>query len=768
MRIAVVRYPGSNCDFDTLKYFGEATGVETSFIWHENLAPEEEWPDQLAAVDLLIIPGGFAFGDRVYDKATESYTISPGEMALRSPVTGLIRKAAELAVPILGICNGFQILTKLGLLPGRLELNANKQFTCKRVACKLLGADAESETPVSLYIANSYGRYVADEGGEAPARGEVFLRYDDCPEIGAWNNVAGVCNAERTVFGMMPHPERNNTDFKYELYRLLFSGKNNDPRAGRPSLYYPHMSIEPAVFEQQLRFKQSVANLMESEHISYKSSKKYLRKMFTRGERVIKGPGENAGIVDIGGPHNEYALAVRMESHNHPTFIDPFEGAATGVGGILRDIFTMGARPIALLDFLRFGNDANSERLMTEAIRGISYYGNCIGVPNVGGDLYRNPTYNKNPLVNVACVGLVKKKQVIYGNALNNESLLIYVGSKTGNEGINGAAMASQAFTIQSDDELSSMRSNVQKSDPFLEKLLLEACCELAEEGLAEGMQDMGAGGLLCASYEVISRGRAITTTNLGCDMFIGDIPTKYPMEPCNVLISESQERMLIVCRPVNKDKIFEIFRKWDLEHAVVGVVNTSGEYNVYSGQGPHGPQGGEGEGNGEGVDSGDLLYRTYMETFANVQEHWPKTELPAASAVTYTPTDKVKNKQLWEIYDSTVGGRTIKGPESDGSYALLDLPEIKGQLAITWGESFDECFDQMRTLEATAVCMINCLNFGHPADSIGAFAQVVEDVTARCKQEKIPIVGGNVSLYNSSDNVSIKPTPIFVMFGTL
>ena len=239
----------------------------------------------------------------------------------------------------------------------------------------------------------------------------------------------------------------------------------------------------------------------------------------TKEDWVVQGPGENAGIVNIGtaADGTEYCIAIRIESHNHPTYINPFEGAATGVGGILRDIFTMGARPIGILDFLRFGTDENSDRLLNEAINGISYYGNCIGVPNLGGDLYIHESYNTNPLVNVGCLGIVKKDNIIYGNALHENSFLIYVGSKTGNEGINGAAMASKTFENEEISE--ELQGNVQKSDPFLEKLLLEACCEISEKKLVEGMQDMGAGGLLCASLEVVKRGQEKTNKNIGCTL---------------------------------------------------------------------------------------------------------------------------------------------------------------------------------------------------------------------------------------------------------
>ena len=320
---------------------------------------------------------------------------------------------------------------------------------------------------------------------------------------------------------MMPHPERSSDKtIKNMIKRLVEYTKEN--------------------LNYQKIFETRISELMESEHISYKSTRKYLKNLYTDGHHVVQGPGENAGIIDIG---NGYCLAMRIESHNHPVFIDPYQGAATGVGGILRDIFTMGARPIAILDFLRFGVDENSDRLLKSTINGISDYGNCFGVANVGGDLYRSEMYNKNPLVNVGCIGIVKKENIVYGNALEEGSYFIYVGSKTGSDGMNGACMASNEFT--SDIDIESMKSNIQKGDPFLEKLLQEACNEITYLNLLEGMQDMGAGGLLCSSLELVQRGRDKTKRNLGCTLFVDKIPTKYKMDPCDRIISESQERML-------------------------------------------------------------------------------------------------------------------------------------------------------------------------------------------------------------------------------
>ncbi len=721
MSIGIIRYPGSNCDFDTLRYFNKFSApFGCFFIWHDEI----DFPDHMS---LLVIPGGFAFGDRLYDKATDSYTISPGTMATKSLVTKVIMEAAKRKIPILGICNGFQILTQLGLLPGKLYLNDDKQFVCRRVQCtgQFKTRDETISFLTDLYIANSYGKYHCDTCTYRQLRdnNQIFLEYvDDIPKVGSLHNIAGICNRDRNIFGMMPHPERNNSDFKEILYNILFS--------------------HPWKMNTQTLFHTKISELMHSEHISYKSTRKYLKKLYTSGDWVVQGPGENAGIVDIG---DGYCIALRIESHNHPTFIDPFEGAATGVGGILRDIFTMGARPIAILDFLRFGTDDHSHSLMEDAIQGISYYGNCVGVANVGGDLYKHESYNNNPLVNVGCLGIVKKDNIIYGNATDNNQLLVYVGSKTGNEGIGGAVMASNSFDRT--QCLKSMKKNVQKSDPFLEKLLLEACCEIAENKLAIGMQDMGAGGLLCASYEVVKRGNEKFGLNLGCQIDLEKIPTKYDMEPLNKLISESQERMLIVTDATKLHKIFEISKKWDLEYAIIGKTTTDGRYYIHNG--------------------GNLLYEKNICNQKDITEDWPiRPKDKWHSLKNECKMEKIRDQKLWEVYDSTIGNRTLKGPDLPGSYSILDIPEVNKRLYLTWGETFDECITKMKDLGGKALCIVNCLNFGHPKDCMTDLVRVTEELTESCQKYKVPVVGGNVSLYNVTDGKSIRPTPIFLMLG--
>lgn len=711
-------FPGSNCAEDC-KVFFERRNNQCFYIWHK------EDDITMFNIDLLIIPGGFAFGDRNYTNATDNtYEINPGKMALDSPVSKIIREAHKSKIPILGICNGFQILTKMGLLPGELLLNSNKKFTCQNVLCKITSNIIPNITDKFSYldVANSYGRYLIDdkELQSLINNDQILLTYQDKKYIdnnGSINNIAGVCDKSQLVFGMMPHPERNNEEESL-IYKILMKIVNNNA------------------------FSKNIKSLMHSEHISYKSTKQYLRTLYTNGSHVIQGPGENAGIVHL---YNDYCLAIRVESHNHPTFIDPYNGASTGVGGILRDIFTMGARPIGILDFLRFGVDENSERLLKETVKGIADYGNCFGVANIGGDCYKNPLYNTNPIVNVACLGLVKKSNIVYGNALNEDNLMVYVGAKTGNEGINGAAMASDTF--KSGQNMSNLKKNIQIGDAFLEKLLLESCLEIIENGLVEGMQDMGAGGVLCSTLEVIQRGREKTGKNLGCNIFVDKIPSKYEMSPCDKLISESQERMLLIIRREKRDAIFDIFKKWDLEAEVIGEINDSGHYKVI-----------------DNNDNKSILYSKSILDFDTIQEDWKLHNKiwPSLKSI------EIKDEDLWNTYDSTIGIRTINKNRGSvpNNFSIIDIYEIDKKLIISWGSDFDDCYKTIIEKKFKPIGLVNCLNYGHPRDSMDSMVNFLHNLNESCRINKVPVLGGNVSLYNATDDVSINPTPIIVMIG--
>ncbi len=730
LSIGIIRFPCSNCDFDALTFFRKS-GHKAEFIWYKD-APSPRW-------DMLVIPGGFAFGDRVYEKATHSYEINPGEQAMKSPVMKTIYEAAKKKIPILGICNGFQILVKAGLLPGQLEQNESKKFFCDITTCEVVGNSFFNDASMlhktyQLPVAHGYGKYVAskNEIGDLKKNDQIFLVYKNTNPNGSIENIAGICNKDKTIYGLMPHPERS-VDGKY------FS-----------------QAIERYFAQASNSIASQLQETMASEHTSYASTKKYLRNLPTKGKYVLQGPGENAGIVDLG---QGYALAMRIESHNHPSFIKPYHGAATGVGGILRDIFTMGARPIATLDFLRFGIDTHAKQLLKEVVHGIADYGNCVGVPTVGGDVYFDSTYNQNCLVNVAAFGLLKKSQIIYGNALTPQADLIYVGAKTGNDGIGGAQMASENMNATN-------TKAIQEADPFLEKLLLEACIELAETDWIEGMQDMGAAGLLCSTSEVILRGRKKTKKSLGAKIYLQKVPLKLPyMPPVDMLLSETQERMLIVGKKKDREKILSLFKRWDLEACVIGEVTNDGKYTL------------------EYRDEKKQVQKVSMEfndVFGEVEKIWEL--LPWKTQHTsHTKAPTSVTKPIWQQYDWSVGVRTLKGPNQPGHYAILDIPEINKEVIITWGNdegisdkdarkgieyAFDTCYNMMKKLKATPLGLTNCLNFGHPKESIGAFAKTIEGLSERCKKYNVPVVGGNVSLYNAYENHSIKPTPILVMAG--
>ena len=687
MRIGVIRYPGSNCFNDTIRYFGENNCRE---LWYKN-------DTIIKDIDLLIIPGGFAFGDRFYEKATGDYEYSPGKMAIDAPIKSTILYCYGHDIPILGICNGFQILTKMNLLPGELIENTSQKFESRSVKltyhCNQKGGSTE------MYIANYHGNYKND----TIKKENIFLTYDKF-ENGSIENIAGIMNDKKTVFGMMPHPERNS-GFRDKLFEIIFH--NN-------SIY------------------QRINDLLSSEHISYQSTKRFLKELYTEGKHVIQGPGENAGIVDIG---DDYCITIRIESHNHPTFKNAYEGAATGVGGIIRDIICMGSKPIALLDFLRFGVDDNSHNLLNNAIKGIAYYGNTIGIPNVGGSLYTSEIYNTNPLVNVACLGIVKKENIIYGNALNKDSLLVLCGAKTGNEGVDSAIMASNQLNDKKEE-------NIQKADAYLENLLLDAFLEISESKLAEGCQDLGAGGILCATTEVIKRGRDKTKKDLGCNIFLDRVPLKGDIDSYSILASETQERMLLVITPEKVHQVEKILCKWDLEYSIIGEVTEEGTYNVYH---------------------NDRLI--YYDNFFNFIEEENNLELNKNNHKEFQ-INKVKNLSLWKSYDYSIGCRTVKGPDKPGHYAILDIYEINKQCILTWGDNVEDCYHKIISLNGEPLGLVNCLNFGDPSSCIGDFKEAVQSINESCKKLTIPVLGGNVSMYNTTDNNDIIPTIVIVMVG--
>ncbi len=518
-----------------------------------------------------------------------------------------------------------------------------------------------------------------------------------------------------------------------------------------------------------------IFSVMWSEHCSYKSSRLHLKKLPTRGKLVVQGPGENAGIIDIGGG---YVIAFKIESHNHPSFIEPFQGAATGVGGILRDIFTMGARPIAVLDSLRFGRPddpdtgARNRRILAGVVAGIAHYGNCFGVPTVGGECIFEPCYDGNPLVNVFALGVCRKDDVFYAKAAGVGNPVIYVGARTGRDGIHGASMASAEFTEESKQK----RPNVQVGDPFMEKLLLEACLEAMKTGAIVGIQDMGAAGLTCSTCEMGSRGE------VGIEIELDRVPQRETgMSPYEIMLSESQERMLLVAEKGREEEVYEVFRKWGLEAAEVGVVTGDGRLRVRH----HGAVVAEIP-NRELADEAPLYDRPHTTPLRRVPMEAP--ELPPADVQEALPLllaapDLCSKRWIWQQYDFQVRTNTVAGPGADA--AIIRIKETGTSIAMALDGNGRYCYLSPRegaklavaeacrnlsTVGARPVAATNCLNFGNPErpEVMAQLVEAIEGMSDACRFFDTPITGGNVSLYNETLGEGIFPTPVLGIVGLM
>jgi phosphoribosylformylglycinamidine synthase subunit PurL len=519
-----------------------------------------------------------------------------------------------------------------------------------------------------------------------------------------------------------------------------------------------------------------IFSVMWSEHCSYKSSRVHLRKFPTSGPRVIQGPGENAGIIDIGGG---YVAAFKMESHNHPSYIEPFQGAATGVGGILRDIFTMGARPIATLDSLRFGAlDAPKMRYLVDGVvRGISSYGNCIGIPTVGGETSFHPSFNGNILVNVFSLGVAEASKIFKGTAAGVGNPVIYAGSKTGRDGIHGATMASAEFDAGSEEK----RPTVQVGDPFTEKLLLEACLELMQTDSIVGIQDMGAAGLTSSSFEMA--GRAGT----GIRLELERVPVRESgMTPYEIMLSESQERMLIVAKRGHEEEVLSIFRRWDLDAAVIGLVTDDGfERLFWSGEEiaaiPIGPISTEAPMYQRPTRRGAYLdaVRPRFE-----RQRTPDGDLTAVLRRLVASPDLSSKRWIYEQYDTTVRTNTLGLPERADA-AVVRVKETGRALAITSDvnpvycyldpyeggkQAVAEAARNVACVGATPAAITDCLNFGSPErpEIMWQFAECIRGISDACRALETPVVSGNVSFYNETEGSPIYPTPTVGMVGIL
>ena len=518
-----------------------------------------------------------------------------------------------------------------------------------------------------------------------------------------------------------------------------------------------------------------VFSVMWSEHCSYKSSRVHLKKLPTESKRVLQGPGENAGIVDIG---DGMAIAFKIESHNHPSFIEPFQGAATGVGGILRDIFTMGARPIAVMDSIRFGKlddeqtGARNRRILEGVVAGIAHYGNCFGVPTVGGECVFEPSYDGNPLVNVFALGVFKHDEVFYGKATGVGNPVIYVGAKTGRDGIHGASMASAEFTEESKQK----RPNVQVGDPFMEKLLLEACLEAMKTGAIVGIQDMGAAGLTSSSCEMGSR------AGTGVDMDLNLVPQRERgMTAYEMMLSESQERMLLVAEKGREAEVYAVFKKWGLDAVQIGVVTADGLLRVRHlgnvvAEIP----------NRALADEAPKYHRPFTKPLQVAPLEGPivrSKDLNADLERLLASGDICSKRWIYEQYDYQVRTNTLAGPGGDaavvrikgtntsvamsldgnGRYCALD-PREGTKLLVA------ECCRNLSTVGALPIATTNNLNFGNP-EKPEIMAQIVESVEGlaeACSFFEVPVTGGNVSLYNETLGTPIFPTPVVGIVGIL
>ena len=513
-------------------------------------------------------------------------------------------------------------------------------------------------------------------------------------------------------------------------------------------------------------------SLLWSEHCAYKHSRKLLRRLPTEGERVIFGPGENAGAVDVGAG---YAVAFKVESHNHPSAVEPFQGAATGVGGILRDVFALGARPIAVLDSLRFGelDSGRSRYLLDGAVRGIAHYGNSIGVPTVGGEIYFEAPYEQSCLVNAMCVGLARQSEMVRAAAAGVGNVVVIFGASTGRDGIGGASVLASAELDSEDD---SKRPSVQIGDPFEESKLLECCLELLAEGLLVSLQDLGAAGLTSSAGEMASAGE------VGIEIDVGRVPLREEgMEPFEVMVSESQERMLAVVEPGDVGAVLERCEKWQVGGAAIGEVTDSGHFRVLR----------DGDEVGD-VPVGALVDGCPLYDLAPAEpDGWiygnratVGSDADAAGllrALLASPNIASK-RWAYEQYDSIVGSRTVRRPGAADA-AVLQLPEAGKAIAIAIDgngrrvacdpyrgtvEAVLECAQNLACTGAEPLGLTNCLNFGNPEKPGPAWQleRSVRGLADACQALGVPVVGGNVSLYNEGPEGPIYPTPVVGMVG--
>jgi phosphoribosylformylglycinamidine synthase subunit PurL len=552
-----------------------------------------------------------------------------------------------------------------------------------------------------------------------------------------------------------------------------------------------YVRIEAALGRTPGLTELGIYSVMWSEHCSYKSSRVHLKRLPTKSDRVVQGPGENAGIIDVG---DGWACAFKIESHNHPSYIEPFQGAATGVGGILRDIFTMGARPLAVMDSLRFGpiekdGEASEEvvrknhAIVEGVVHGIAAYGNCFGVPNLGGETRFEPCYSGNPLVNAFALGLVRRDEIFYAKASGIGNPVIYVGAKTGRDGIHGATMASEEFKEGSEQK----RPNVQVGDPFMEKLLLEACLEAMRTGAIVGIQDMGAAGLTSSSCEMGARG------GVGLEMNLDQIPQRETaMTAYEMMLSESQERMLLVAEKGREQEILDVFTKWGLDATIVGTVISEPRLRVLH----HGEL--EADIPNQSLTDDAPRYHRPIGTWkapvpldppAEVLEKLKQPRDYTADLKKLLASSNICSKRwVYEQYDSMVQTNTAQGPGSEAGVMRIKgtgTPGHERGLAMALAGNSRWCYldpklgamhavaeaaRKVACTGATPVAATNCLNFGNPEkpEIMAQLSEAIDGITEACTALGTPVTGGNVSLYNETRGEGIYPTPVLGIVGVL
>tara|TARA_B100001121_G_scaffold80284_1_gene71198 strand:+ start:1800 stop:3992 length:2193 start_codon:yes stop_codon:yes gene_type:complete len=508
-----------------------------------------------------------------------------------------------------------------------------------------------------------------------------------------------------------------------------------------------------------------IFSAMWNEHCSYKSSRLHLKKLPTKGKKVIQGPGENAGVIDI---EDGDAIVFKIESHNHPSFIEPYQGAATGVGGIMRDVFTMGARPIANLNSIHFGSPQHkkTKNLLRGVVHGIGGYGNCMGVPTIAGQTSFDSSYNGNILVNAMTLGLVKKDKIFYSKAAGLNKPVIYVGSKTGRDGIHGASMASASF----DEKIEEKKPTVQVGDPFTEKLLLEACLELMAGDSIIAIQDMGAAGLTSSSIEMASKG------NLGVEINLNKVPCRETkMTPYEIMLSESQERMLIILENGKEENAKKIFDKWNLDFAIIGKTTNTKNIELFF----------------DNKQVANIPVNSLVENSPMYDRKWKKSKLPKKNKIKKETLNKLKIKTIlskilsspnvcskewiWQQYDHTVMGDTIQKPGGDSGVVRVHgtnkavAATVDSSAVYCWAHPLTggkqvvaESWRNLISVGAKPIAITNCLNFGSPENenNMGEFVECVDGISDACKYLNYPVVSGNVSFYNQTKEIGIKPTP--------